>query len=193
MYFYQGTGLSEGASIYRPPLFDGKNYSYWKNRMWTFLQANDFEQWKVTLVGPYEITKTDERGNIIPKSISEYNEHDIRKIQYNAKALNSLHCALSMDEYNKISCCKTTKEIWDKLEVAHEGTSQVKEDNINILVHGYELFNMEPNESLASMYNRFSILTNALALLGKVYSNEEKIRKVLRILPKMRRPKVTAI
>ncbi|KAM7490513.1 hypothetical protein LguiA_033434 [Lonicera macranthoides] len=52
---------------------------------------------------------------------------------------------------------------------------------------------MEPNESLTSMYSRFSILTNALDLLGKVYSNEEKIRKILRILPKKWRPKVTAI
>ena len=30
MSIYQGTGLAEGASVTRPPLFDGKNYSYWK-------------------------------------------------------------------------------------------------------------------------------------------------------------------
>ena len=62
-----------------------------------------------------------------------------------------------------------------------------------MLVHDYELFKMEPNESLTSMYSRFSVIINALNLLGKVYSNEDKIRKILRVLPKKWRPKVTAI
>ena len=98
MYIYQGTGLAESASITRPPLFNGKNYSYWINRMCTFLQFSDFEQWSVTLLENYEITKTDEKGITSPKTISKYDENDIKKSQFNAKALNSLHCALSMDE-----------------------------------------------------------------------------------------------
>ena len=68
-----------------------------------------------------------------------------------------------MDEYNKISSCKSAKEIWDKLEIAHEGTSQVKDDNINMLVHDYELFKMEPIESITSMYSRFSIIADSEA------------------------------
>ena len=123
MSIYQGTGLAEGASAVRPPLFDDKNYSYWKNRMCTFLQSIDYEQWRVTTIGPYEITKNDENGVTTPKTIFEYNANDMRKLQFNAKALTSLHCALTMDGYNKISSCKSAKEIWDKLEVAHEGTS----------------------------------------------------------------------
>ena len=161
--------------------------------MCNFLQYIDYEQWRVTTLGPYEVTKIDENGVRVPKTISEYDENDMRKLQINAKALTSLHCALTIDEYNKIYSCKSAKEIWDKVEVAHEGTSQVKDDNIYMLVHDYELFKMEPNESLTSMYNRFSIITNALDLLDKVYANEDKIRKIHRILPKKWRPKVTAI
>ena len=71
-----------------------------------------------------------------------------------------------MDEYNKISSCKTTKEICDKLKNTNEWTSQVKDDNINILVHDYELFKMEPIESITSMYSRFSIITNVINLLA---------------------------
>ena len=59
---YQGTDLAEGASVTRPPLFDGTNYSYWKNRMCTFLKSIDFVQWNVTTLGPYEVTKIDENG-----------------------------------------------------------------------------------------------------------------------------------
>ena len=75
----------------------------------------DYEQWKVTTLGSYEITKIDEKGDTIPKTISEYDRSDMRKLEFNTKALTSLHCVLTMDEYNKISSCKSAKEIWDKL------------------------------------------------------------------------------
>ena len=60
-----------------------------------------------------------------------------------------LHYGLSRDEFNKISMCATTKEIWDKLEVTYEGTSRVKETKINLLVTQYEIFKMEESETIA--------------------------------------------
>ena len=61
-------------------------------------------------------------------------------MQSNAKAMNILYCALDPNEYNRISTCELAKNIWDRLEVTHEGISQVKKSKINILVHNYELF-----------------------------------------------------
>ena len=60
--------------------------------------------------------------------------------QLNDKAMNLLYCALDAQEFNKISSCISAKEIWDKLEVTYEGTNQVKETKISMLVHKYELF-----------------------------------------------------
>lgn len=34
------------------------------------------------------------------------------------------------------------QQIWDTLEVSHEGVNQVKESKVNILIHQYELFRM---------------------------------------------------
>lgn len=56
----------------------------------------------------------------------------------NAKAINVLYCALNEINFNKVSLCTTTKEIYDLLEFDHEGTSQVKESEINLLTHKYE-------------------------------------------------------
>ena len=48
-----GTHLvGEGQSIVRPPLFVGDNYAYWKTRMRLFIQANDYEVWRVIVNGP---------------------------------------------------------------------------------------------------------------------------------------------
>ena len=47
------------------------------------------------------------------------------------------------------------------MEVTHEGTNQVKETKINMLVHKYELFKMKPNEQIGEMFTRFCDITNS--------------------------------
>ncbi|KAH9697041.1 hypothetical protein KPL71_023435 [Citrus sinensis] len=52
---------------------------------------------------------------------------------------------------------------------------------------------MEQNESMYSMYTRFTDIVNTLGALGKTFSNSEKVKKIIRSLPKEWRPKMTAI
>ena len=52
---------------------------------------------------------------------------------------------------------------------------------------------MEQNESVYSMYTRFTDILNTLGALGKTFSNSEKVKKIIRSLPKEWRPKRTAI
>ncbi|KAL5556311.1 hypothetical protein UlMin_038547 [Ulmus minor] len=98
-----------------------------------------------------------------------------------------------MEEFNRIRTCKTAKDIWHTLEVVHEGTNQVKESKISMLVHKYELFQMKHDESITQMYTRFTDIINDLSSLGKEYLMSEKVRKILRSLPKQWEAKVTAI
>ena len=51
-----------------------------------------------------------------------------------------LECVIDRNEYNRVCQCKLAKEIWRLLKVTHKGTNPVKESNINLLVHSYELF-----------------------------------------------------
>ncbi|GAV86403.1 UBN2 domain-containing protein, partial [Cephalotus follicularis] len=57
--------------------------------------------------------------------------------------------------------------------VTYEGTNQVKESKISMLVHEYELFLMHDNESIGDMFTRFATIINSLKNLGKSYSNQE--------------------
>ena len=43
------------------------------------------------------------------------------------------------------------------------------------------------------MYTRFTDIINTLGALGKTFSNSEKVKKIIRSLPKEWRPKRTAI
>ncbi|KAH9724855.1 hypothetical protein KPL70_007637 [Citrus sinensis] len=134
-----------------------------------------------------------EVGEDILKPSREWNELEKRKASLNSKAMNALFCALDKKEFHRVSSCESANEIWHKLEVVYEGTNQVKESKISRYTRQYELFCMEQNESVYSMYTRFTDTVNTLGALGKTFSNSEKLKKIIRSLPKEWRPKRTAI
>ncbi|KAH9742057.1 hypothetical protein KPL70_002837 [Citrus sinensis] len=132
-------------------------------------------------------------GEDIPKPSREWNELEKRKATLNSKVINALFCALDKKEFHRVSSCESANEIWYKLEIVYEGTNQVKESKISRYTRQYELFQMEQNESVHSMYTRFTDIVNTLGALGKTFSNSEKVKKIIRSLPKEWRPKRTAI
>ncbi|KAH9658615.1 DUF4219 domain-containing protein [Citrus sinensis] len=107
--------------------------------------------------------------------------------------MNALFCALDKKEFHRMSSCESANEIWHKLKVVYECTNQVKESKISRYTRQYELFQMEQNESVYSMYTRFTDIVNTLGALGKTFSNSEKVKKIIRSLPKEWRQKRTAI
>ena len=135
--------LAEGQSTNRSPLFNGSNYTYWKAHMRIFIQALDYDLWSVIINGPHTPTFII-NGIPTPKLEKDWDDSDKKLVQLNAKAMNVLYCALDANEFNRIFTCSSAKKIWDRLEVTHEGTNQVKESKINMLVHNYELFKMDP-------------------------------------------------
>ncbi|GAV83837.1 UBN2 domain-containing protein, partial [Cephalotus follicularis] len=151
--------------------------------MTIFLQSLDYQLWHIIVNGPRMPTKTLD-GVVSPKPENEYNDNDFRMLQLNSKAKHVLFCAVGPNEFNRISSCDSAKQMWDLLEVTYEGTNQVKESKRSMLVHEYELFVMHDNECISDMFSRFTTIINSLKNLGKSYSNQELVRKILRCLPK---------
>jgi len=159
-----------------------------------FIIDQDMELWDITQRGPSVPMKTVEGGARVPKLESEFNQTDLEIVAKNYRAINLLYCGLDANEFNRVSSCTSAKEIWDKLVVTYEGTSQVKESKISIFLRQYELFKMTKEESVKEMFTRFTEIINNLNSLGRTFTNEEKVRKILRCLPKSKwGPKVTAI
>ncbi|XP_077219750.1 uncharacterized protein LOC143853940 [Tasmannia lanceolata] len=177
------SGCVEGQSVSRPPYFNGSNYGYWKTRMSFFLQSLDYEMWE--LIEDGYIAPTSER--------SKWSAAQKKRAALNAKGVNTIFCALSLDEFNRVSICKTAKEIWTILETTHEGTSPVKKSKVNLLVSDLEAFKMYENESISEMYSRFTNIVNELEGLGKTYTNLELVTRLLRCLPFSWDPKVMTI
>ena len=107
-----------------------------------FLKSTNLNLWDVIENGAHIPSKL-ENGVMVSKPKQEWDELDKKQVQLNAKVVYILHCAIDRNEFNHVFQCKSAKEIWRLLEITHEGTNQVKESRINILVHDYELFSIK--------------------------------------------------
>ena len=146
--------------------------------MQIFIEAIDLNIWEAIEQGPY-VPSIIAGSATIEKPRADWTEEERRLVQYNLKAKNIITSALGIDEYFRVSNCKSAKDMWDTLQVTHEGTTDVKRSRINTLTHEYELFRMNANESIQGMQKRFTHIVNHLASLGKIFPNEDLINKVL--------------
>lgn len=71
------TMLGEGHSTMRPPLFNDTNYSYQRTRIKLFIQANNYEVWRMITNSP-SIPKKRVDGAIVAKKEYEWDEVDIK-------------------------------------------------------------------------------------------------------------------
>ncbi|VFR03252.1 unnamed protein product, partial [Cuscuta campestris] len=157
-----------------------------------YICSTNFQLWLVIKNGE-EIPMKKVGETTVPKTENEFDAEDIKKIENYAKAINMLYCAVNPDDYRKISCCTTAKEMWDKLEVTYEGTDQVREAKIDFLTQEYEMFRMKEGEKIDDMFDRFSKIINDLHALKKTYANKDLLRKILRSLTHEWRSKADAI
>ncbi|XP_009773152.1 uncharacterized protein [Nicotiana sylvestris] len=157
-----------------------------------YAKAYDVKVWRVIKKGNYPLSAA-AQPLVDPEDIDSYTDEQMAVVRVNNKARNLLYNAISGQEYEKISSCDTTKEMWDKLEVTYEGTSKVKETHINILVHDYELFHMKEGESIEKMFAKFSKIISNLKAFGKPYSSGDQVGKILRSLPTTWKTKVVIL
>jgi len=93
---------NEGTSTSRLPFFDGNCYIYWKVRMVIYLKYIDYNLWLFIKNGPHKPTKIENDIMIhIPRI--KYTDNDKKLFSMDAKVVNTLYCALSISEFNRIS------------------------------------------------------------------------------------------
>ena len=124
---------------------------------------------------------------------NEWTKVEVKKVQVNFKAINTVRCTLNPTKFNRILTCKTAKEIWDKLKVTYEGTSQVKESKIALLSNQYEMFKIQPNGIITSWFDRYTTIVNQLNQLGRVIPEDKMVKRLVKSLLKTWRSTVVGI
>jgi len=162
-------------------MFSGMNYAFWKIRMKIFMESIDFGIWEAVIDGPF-VPMQVIKDEIVKKSRSDWSESETKKALNDLVAKNIITSALTMDEFFIISQCNSAKEMWEVLEVTHEGTDDVKRSRKHSLIQEYELFRMQPKETIVDVQNRFTHIVNHLTGLGKEFDKEELNIKLLKCL-----------
>ena len=131
----------------KPPSFNGNHYTYWKQKMKDFIEDLYIDIWDVVDNG-YELLKILIDGIFQPKVKSFWIEKERKKHLLASKVKWIITNSLTFNEYERILNYTTIKEVWDTLEVAHTGITQVKTSKIHVLVSSYEMFKTKEGESI---------------------------------------------
>ena len=111
------------------------------------------------------------------EEVTPEHEHDLF---CNAQAMRVIQSSLCTMEYNKVRGMISAKEIWETLQMSHEGNDEVKEGKMNLLQGELESFVMKKDETLQQMYERLTLLVTRLEpLVVKIGMISMSLRRCL--------------
>ena len=101
----------------------------------------------------------------------------------------------SLDDsmYNHVVNCKTSKNMWETIEIICEGMEEVRENRLKILTSAYEAFKSNLGEGISELFERYNKLINDLNLHDKFYTKKEVNRKFMLNLPIHLEDKISSI
>ncbi|XP_075083606.1 uncharacterized protein LOC142167341 [Nicotiana tabacum] len=88
----------------------------------------------------------------------------------------ALYCLAAVQQHNS---CQSTKEIWEAIQTAHEGTTQFKQSKIDMLTTEYEIFKMKEDEMNAITEAKDLQKLTIDELIGNLKTYEMKRKKDL--------------
>ena len=149
---------------YKIPILEKETYFHWKVKMHLHLLSLDASYVRCIEKGPHVpmklVTGINPDGTIaadkfVPKVASEYTKEDEKEVHKDKKAMNILFNDLDKDMFDNVINCTTSKEVWDTIQILCEGTEQVRENKIQLLIQQCEHFHFKQSETLSETYSRF--------------------------------------
>ena len=154
----------------KAPLLDGLNYADWVNKMKMHLIALHPSLWEVVNVGVR-----------MPKNGEDMTPEMMVDLHRNAQATSVIVSSLSQEEFNKVNGLEVAKDIWDTLQVSHEGDHKAKLGKIELLEGELEEFVMLKGETLQGLFDRLMVIINKMRALGCEDWDDHKVtRRFLR-------------
>jgi hypothetical protein len=77
----------------------------------------------------------------------------LQKIHHNAQAISILTSSIDKEEFNRVDGLDVAKDVWNTLQMAHEGSRPVRKDKVEMLEDQLNHFIMYDNEMPHEMFN----------------------------------------
>jgi hypothetical protein len=96
-------------------VFNGENFSYWKNRTCNYLLSQGRTIWEIV-----------QEAYVIPDTLDHATQGELQRYKNNYKALNLITTVLGRNVYDRIAHLGTAHDVWLKLCNTYEGSSEIK-------------------------------------------------------------------
>jgi hypothetical protein len=120
-------------------------------------------------------------------------KYDKIEFIFNAKAMNAILSGLDEAEFVKVMHLESAKEMWDKLISSCEGNEKVKGAKLQTYRLKFEQLKMNEDETVSKYFFRVEEILNAMKGLGEKIEDIHLVQKILRSLPDIFNPKISAI
>jgi hypothetical protein len=90
----------------------------------------------------------------------------LQKIHRNAQAISILTSSIDKDEFNRVDGLDVVKDVWNTLQMAHEGSRPVRKAKVKMLEGPLNRFIMYDDKTPYEMLNWLKKLVNKARALG---------------------------
>nr|CAN68520.1 hypothetical protein VITISV_011970 [Vitis vinifera] len=145
--------MEESSLTVAPSVLDGDNYETWAVRMTVHLQALDV--WEAV----------EENYEVPPLGA------------------NPTFAAVSPSIFIKIMKIDLAAEIWEYLKEEYKGDERIKNMQVMNLIREFEMKKMRESDAVKDYATQLLSIADKVRLLGKEFSNEKIVQKILVTLP----------
>ena len=135
--------------------------------MEVFIHSLDVRMWDVI------ITKY-----IVP-TIEPTDPNDKHTYELDKRERYSLLCHPTKDVFAKVVYCKSTNDIWVKLETIYQGDEKVKESKLLTLKKQFDNLKMSEDENISTYFWRIDEIVNSRKGLGEQIEERDVVSKVI--------------
>eukprot|EP01018_Ginkgo_biloba_P039433 Gb_15074 [translate_table: standard] len=179
--------MANSNFLFQIPQFTGENYEYWSIKMKTLPLSQDL--WELVEGGFYE--PTDQNALNALTSDQRTQLRDNRK--KDNRALFAIQFALDIPIFPRIASMTKSKDAWDTLQTAYQGSDKVRLVRLQTLRRDFENLRMRDVESIQDFFTRTQDIVTQLRSQGEAVISQKIVEKILRSLLLKYDPVVIAI
>nr|GFB74435.1 hypothetical protein [Tanacetum cinerariifolium] len=155
---------SRGRShVINVPSFDKEDFTSWKVRFLVFLDGLEPYLLKTLEDGPFvHMSSMSTSKNPLPKRQNQWSNAESCLANQDKRLKSIIISCLPNDVMKSVIKCKTAKEIWNDLILAHEGPSDIIDTKMAALRLNFNAFKSLDGEKVIGTFTRLKCLLNDL-------------------------------
>ncbi|GJV67018.1 retrovirus-related pol polyprotein from transposon TNT 1-94 [Tanacetum coccineum] len=152
-----------GSHVINVPAFDKEDFTSWKVRFLVFLDGLEPYLLKTLEDGPFvPMSSLSTFKNHLPKRQNQWSNAESRLANQDKRLKSIIISCLPNDVMKSVIKCKTTKEMWNDLILAHKGPSDIRDTKIAALRLKFNAFKSLKGEKVNETFTRLKFLLNDL-------------------------------